>query len=157
MRNKYAAQLCYVSVRLISAFVFVTLIVQSFFFLNLKFQATSHLLWLYSPVCVGPGQKPRRQVFSRSGSNMLHPVIYPTGFPEHIEYTPGSGRRQLAENAHLDICDESCKPDHISVKMSLATKHIGKGCDRDTYSITSQRKLCGQYPYFKLFLFGRLE
>ena len=22
------------------------------------------LLWLYSPVCVGPGRKPRRQVFS---------------------------------------------------------------------------------------------
>lgn len=65
------------------------------------------------------------------------------GFPEHIEYTPGSGRKRLAETAHLDICDESCKPDHISVRMTLATKHIGKGCDRDTYSITSQRKLCG--------------
>ena len=24
-------------------------------------QASSHLLWLYIPVCVGPGQKPRRQ------------------------------------------------------------------------------------------------
>ena len=27
-------------------------------FPNLKFQASSHLLWLYSPVCVGPGRKP---------------------------------------------------------------------------------------------------
>ena len=27
--------------------------------------------------------------------------------------------------------------------MSLATHHIGKGCDRDTYSVESQRKLCG--------------
>ena len=43
--------------RLIIAFVFTTGIVQSFFFLNPKFQASSHLLWLYSPVCVGPGQK----------------------------------------------------------------------------------------------------
>ena len=25
--------------------------------LNPKFQPSSHLLWLYSPVCVGPGQK----------------------------------------------------------------------------------------------------
>ena len=34
----------------------------------MKFQASSHLLWLYSPVCVGPGQKPRRPVFSEQGS-----------------------------------------------------------------------------------------
>ena len=32
------------------------------------FHASSHLLWLCSVVCVGPGQKPRRQVFSRCGS-----------------------------------------------------------------------------------------
>ena len=43
-------------------------IVQSLFFLNLKFQASSHLQWLYSPVCVRPGQKPRRPVFSQRGS-----------------------------------------------------------------------------------------
>ena len=35
---------------------------------NSKFQASSHLLWLYSPVCVGPGRKPRRPVFSQRGS-----------------------------------------------------------------------------------------
>ena len=29
-------------------------IVQSLYFLNLKFQASCHLLWLYSRVCVGP-------------------------------------------------------------------------------------------------------
>ena len=36
--------------------------------LNPKFQASSHLLWSYSPVCVGPGRKPRRPVFSQRGS-----------------------------------------------------------------------------------------
>ena len=41
---------------------------QSLYFQNSKFQASSHLLWLYSPVCVGPGQKPRRPVFSERGS-----------------------------------------------------------------------------------------
>ena len=46
---------------------FATRIEQSFF-LNPKFQASSHLLWLYSPVCVGPGQKPQRPVFSQRGS-----------------------------------------------------------------------------------------
>ena len=41
----------------------------SLYYLNLKFQASSHLMWLYSPVCVGPGRKPRRPVFSERGSN----------------------------------------------------------------------------------------
>ena len=39
--------------------------IQSLYFLNLKFQASSHLLWLYSPVCVGPGRKPQRPAFSQ--------------------------------------------------------------------------------------------
>ena len=47
-----------VAAKLISAFVFATYIVQSLFFLNPKFQASSHLLELYSLVCVGPGRKP---------------------------------------------------------------------------------------------------
>ena len=34
-----------------------------------KFQASGHLLWLYSPVCVGPGGKRRRPVISQRGSN----------------------------------------------------------------------------------------
>ena len=54
--------------KLISAFVFTTWIVQSLFYLNPKFQASSHLLWLYSLVCVGPGRKPRKPVFSQGGS-----------------------------------------------------------------------------------------
>ena len=49
--------------------VFARQIVQSLFYLNPKFQASSHLLGLYSPVCVGPGRKPQRPVFSRRGSN----------------------------------------------------------------------------------------
>ena len=58
----------------LSAFVFATRIVQSLFFLNPKLQVSSHLLWLYSPVCVGPGGKPRRPVFSQQSSNMYTPV-----------------------------------------------------------------------------------
>ena len=57
-----------VTAKLISAFVFATQIVQSLYFLNPKFQASSRLLWLHSPVCVGPGRKPRRPVFSQRGS-----------------------------------------------------------------------------------------
>ena len=57
-----------VTAKLISAFVFATKIVRSLYFLNPKFQASSHLLLLYSPVCVGPGRKPRRPFFSERGS-----------------------------------------------------------------------------------------
>ena len=53
--------------------------VQSFYFLNTKFQASSHLLRLYSPVCVIPGQKPLRPVFSERGSNDLY-GHFPSGF-----------------------------------------------------------------------------
>ena len=54
--------------KLISAFVFASRIVQSLYFLNSKFPASSDLLWLHSPVCVVPGGKPRRPVFSQRGS-----------------------------------------------------------------------------------------
>ena len=57
-----------VTAKLISAFVFATWIVQSLYFLNPKFRASSHLLWFPSPACVGPGRKPRRPVFWRRGS-----------------------------------------------------------------------------------------
>ena len=62
-KNKYA-----VTGKLISAFVFATRIVQSLYFLNSKCQASSHLLWLYSLACVGPGQKTLKPVFSQRGS-----------------------------------------------------------------------------------------
>ena len=38
------------------------------FYQNPKFHASSHLRWLYSLLCVGPGRKPRRPVFSQRGS-----------------------------------------------------------------------------------------
>ena len=47
-----------VTAKLISTFVFATLIVQFLYFLNPNFPASSHLLCLYSLVCVGPVQKP---------------------------------------------------------------------------------------------------
>ena len=66
---KTKAQISFaVTAKLIRAFVFPTRIVQFLFYLNRKFQVSSHLLWLYNPVCVGPGLKSRRPVFSQRGS-----------------------------------------------------------------------------------------
>ena len=62
-----------VTAKLISAFVLATRIVQSLYFLYPESQARSHLLRLYSLVCVGPGQiPPRRPVFSQRGSLKSH-------------------------------------------------------------------------------------
>ena len=58
---------------MISAFVFATQIVQSLYFLNLKFQASSHLLQLDSLVYVGPGRKPECW-FSHDAAQM---ILYP--------------------------------------------------------------------------------
>ena len=59
-----------------------------------KFHASTHLLWLYSPVCVGPGRKPRRPVFSRRGSFhsdiFLHP--HPTKGPGELPGMAGFTR-----------------------------------------------------------------
>ena len=89
-----------VTAKLISAFVFATRIVQSLFFLNPKFQASSHPLWLYSPVCVGPGRKPRRPVFSQRGSyyllshltsdGIMSSKLYCTVFLPNRSYIQGS-------------------------------------------------------------------
>ena len=54
-------------------FVFVTKKEQCLYIINPKFQASSHLLWLYSWVCVGGGWKPQGQVFSQ------HPQINVVG------------------------------------------------------------------------------
>ena len=54
----------------ISVLVFTTQIVQSLRFLNRKFQASDHLLRLYSPVCVGLGLKPDDK-FSHDATLMI--------------------------------------------------------------------------------------
>ncbi|CAG5135956.1 unnamed protein product, partial [Candidula unifasciata] len=65
------------------------------------------------------------------------------GLHDVIKYRAGSGQQRFAEGASLSLCDGDCKPSQVNVKITLTTQHIGKGCDRDTYSVNSQRKLCG--------------
>ena len=75
-RRKSASRL---TAKLISAFVFAKKIVQSLYFLSPKFQASSHLLYLYSLVCVGPRWKPRKSVFSQRGPSSLLRKLYEHG------------------------------------------------------------------------------
>ncbi|XP_030078356.1 calsyntenin-1 isoform X2 [Microcaecilia unicolor] len=63
------------------------------------------------------------------------------GWSKRIEYEPGTGSLTLFPNMHLDTCDEPITS--IQAKVELETNHIGKGCDRDTYSEKSMHRLCG--------------
>ena len=56
--------------------------------------------------------------------------------------------QRLGEDAKLELCDDQCHTTEVATTLRLSTKHIGKGCDRDTYSIQSQRKLCGRFIKF---------
>ncbi|KAK2710413.1 hypothetical protein QYM36_011810 [Artemia franciscana] len=62
--------------------------------------------------------------------------------PERISYSPGSGRKSLFPDTKFDLCNVPCTAKDIQSRISLAASHLGKKCDRDTYSVTDQRKLC---------------
>ena len=52
------------------------LVVQFLYFQTLKFQASIHLLWLYSPVCVGPGLTPPQNRFSHDTAHPVNIIVY---------------------------------------------------------------------------------
>lgn len=66
----------------------------------------------------------------------------PTGWNNRVEYEPGTGALALFPNVHLETCDASVAS--VQVAVELETSHIGKGCDRDTYSEKSLHRLCGK-------------
>ncbi|KAH0552706.1 calsyntenin-1 [Cotesia glomerata] len=65
------------------------------------------------------------------------------GIPERVDYAAGAGPQPLIPSARLELCDAPCLLRNLRTTLTLATDHIGKGCDRDTYGVKSQRKLCG--------------
>ncbi|XP_017062784.1 calsyntenin-1 isoform X2 [Drosophila eugracilis] len=72
------------------------------------------------------------------------------GMPERIDYTSGSTESlQLFPNAHLDLCDISCRNEDLSIQasISLKTKHISFGCDRDISNCSSSKKMIDLLPH----------
>uniref|UniRef100_A0A8D2JB31 Calsyntenin-1 n=2 Tax=Varanus komodoensis TaxID=61221 RepID=A0A8D2JB31_VARKO len=63
------------------------------------------------------------------------------GWSKRMEYEPGTGALALFPNIHLETCDEPITS--VQATVELETNHIGKGCDRDTYSEKSLHRLCG--------------
>ncbi|KAG9264681.1 calsyntenin-2-like [Astyanax mexicanus] len=58
-----------------------------------------------------------------------------------VDYEPGTGSKQLFPKMHLETCEEAVSS--VRTTVELQTSHIGKGCDRETYSEKSLQKLCG--------------
>jgi len=58
-----------------------------------------------------------------------------------VDYEPGTGSRQLFPKMHLETCEGPLSS--VRAMVELQTSHIGKGCDRETYSEKSLQKLCG--------------
>ena len=66
-----------------NAFVFAIWILPSLYYHNPKFLASSHIMCLYSPVCVGTGRKPRSPVFLQRDS------VYTTIAPVYRQLSLG--------------------------------------------------------------------
>ena len=114
-----------VTAKLISDFVFATRIVLFLYFLNPKFQASSYLLWLYSPVCVGPGRKPRSPVFSQRGSIVV--LILSTG-PENgeVQTTQSLIMSQMARR----VRELTSRLGSEHKDLHSAVSKVGKAIDR---------------------------
>lgn len=66
------------------------------------------------------------------------------GWNSRIEYEPGTGSLTLFPNLRLETCDGAVAA--VQATLELETGHIGKGCDRDTYSEKALHRLCGETP-----------
>uniref|UniRef100_A0A8C5G9L2 Calsyntenin-2 n=1 Tax=Gouania willdenowi TaxID=441366 RepID=A0A8C5G9L2_GOUWI len=73
----------------------------------------------------------------------VKPVCKPgwQGSNKQVDYEPGTGSKQLFPKMHLETCGGPLSS--VRTTVELQTSHIGKGCDRETYSEKSLQKLCG--------------
>ena len=131
-----------VTAKLISAFVFATLIGQSLFYLNTKFQASSHFLRRRSLICVGPGRKPRRPVFWRRGSYKVASA-----------FKPWLGQEACSEHAGesiLRFCefqtDRHIKIGMIKWRSCRESYHVQKRYLDSTIPLLAKSKISSFWP-----------
>ena len=94
--------------------------IQSLYFLNTKCQASSHLLCLYRPVYVRPGQKPLRQVFSQRGSYGVMP-------PKDADTMANSEVPDLTAPLGSALFANTCLFKTLGSLWVLGGKHTHKG------------------------------
>ncbi|KAI9528963.1 Calsyntenin-2 [Dissostichus eleginoides] len=73
----------------------------------------------------------------------VKPVCKPgwQDWSKRVDYEPGTGSKQLFPKMHLETCGGPLSS--VRTTVELQNNHIGKGCDRETYSEKSLQKLCG--------------
>ncbi|KAF3848094.1 hypothetical protein F7725_021122 [Dissostichus mawsoni] len=92
----------------------------------------------------------------QGGTNHIHAAVLTEQQPEtqmqlfvhdclhwskRVDYEPGTGSKQLFPKMHLETCGGPLSS--VRTTVELQNNHIGKGCDRETYSEKSLQKLCG--------------
>ena len=127
-----------VTAKLISAFVFATRIVQILLYLTPKFQASSHLLLLCSPVCVRPVRKPHcwfshevAQMSSRAMVFMMIRISYPPGYSLFSSPDPKAIKVSLYDGTGAVVCPSVracvCASVHTLKTIISATSHDWDG------------------------------
>jgi calsyntenin 1 len=76
-----------------------------------------------------------KKITTRSLRYQIYLTFSYPGIPDRVEYVPGSGRQDLFPDAQINLCDFPCQPESIQARITLATSHLGKSCDRDTYTV----------------------
>ena len=68
-----------------------------------------------------------------------------SGMDDVIRYDAGRVIKPIAEQANLELCDDTCTVARVRVTVSLHTRDVTSStCERDTQSVQSQRSLCGK-------------
>ncbi|TKS81402.1 Calsyntenin-2 Alcadein-gamma [Collichthys lucidus] len=83
----------------------------------------------------------RQFTADRTGSDSIMTAATNAGWNKRVDYEPGTGSKQLFPKMHLETCGGPLSS--VRTTVELQTSHIGKGCDRETYSEKSLQKLCG--------------
>ena len=125
------------------ALVFATWIVQFLFYLNPKFQASSHLLCLYSPVCMRAGRKPRRPVFSQRGSN-ISGNDYVTSLPLQMAIYFNCFFSPFWITTVLVMFELKVSMSHVMRKPAFYICK-NKGADQLRCNCTADQRLCFRY------------
>ena len=100
-------------------------IVLSLYFLNLKFQASSHLLWLFSQVYVKPGQKPQRLVFSHIIIIIIISVLEPVFLYRGLGFLTSLPRRRPLHSERFSGSAESIPSFSLSFFITSSHDFLG--------------------------------
>ena len=60
-----------------------------------------------------------------------------------MTYIPGTGPQSVFPAVKLRVCPGLCSVSGLETRLTLETQQGGERCERDTYSLDTQRKMCG--------------